>query len=210
MFAPWRSFLSLIPLQHWLSALRMRIDGNAERRTQEYLRFRRHEQPSFDSMEVRLWQHTRAVRQRKLQQPNSDQLESLVMAATPVRAKVSGVCDYPRGSNAQCCPQVLLQQRNLPPNRPNAPSCLPRYSTPTMSCQERRAHLEASHDSKLIESKVDAKAALDQAGAVRARPLVERREDGAKKPGLPARWPQQGGSLQYATVATGASVGHKQ
>jgi len=64
--------------------------------------------------------------------------------------------------------------------------------------------LEASHDSKLIESKVDAKAALDQAGAVRARPLVERREDGAKKPGLPARWPQQGGSLQYATVATGA------
>jgi hypothetical protein len=58
--------------------------------------------------------------------------------------------------------------------------------------------LEASHDSKLIESKVDAKAALDQAGAVRARPLVERREDGAKKPGLPARWPQQGGSLQYA------------
>ena len=48
--------------------------------------------------------------------------------------------------------------------------------------------MEASHDSKLIESKVDAKAALDQAGAVRARPLVERREDGAKKPGLPARW----------------------
>jgi hypothetical protein len=126
LFAPWRSFLSLIRLQHRLSALRMRIDGNAERRTQEYLRFRRHEQPSFDSMEVRLWQHTRAVRQRKLQQPSSDQLESLVMAATPVRAKVSGVCDYPRGSNAQCCPQVLLQQRNLPPNRPNAPSCLPR------------------------------------------------------------------------------------
>ena len=50
-----------------------------------------------------------------------------------------------------------------------------------MSCQERRAHLEASHDSKLIESKVNAKAALDQAGAVRARPLVERREDGAIK-----------------------------